>query len=344
MIGSRGDLTEAQASAAVAAIMEGDAPESLVGAFLATLRLKGETAEELTGAVGAIRARMVGAEPFVGLTATLDTCGTGGDGANTLNISTASAVVVAACGVPVAKHGNRSASGNSGSSEVLAELGVDIEAPLDTLRRCLDDLGITFLYAPRFHPGLRHAAPIRRLLPFRTIFNMIGPLANPAGPAYQLIGVPDPRQADLMAHAIARIGVTRAAVVTGHGGLDEVSLNGPTRVLWVEAGTVEARSWRPGEFGLAKVSADELRVSGPIESASRIRALLNGQAGPDRDIVLANASASLLVAGRTGSLAEGVVLAAEAIDQGRAATLLDRWAEMSRGDQLAGDSAIQSSS
>ena len=332
VIGSRGDLTEAQASAAVDAIMAGDAPEALVGAFLATLRLKGESAEELAGAVGAVRARMVGAEAFLGLAPTLDTCGTGGDGANTLNISTASAVVVAACGVPVAKHGNRSASGNSGSSEVLAELGVDIEAPPESLRRCLDELGITFLYAPRFHPALRHAAPIRRLLPFRTLFNMIGPLANPAGPAYQLIGVPDPDQADLMARAIARLGVTRAAVVTGHGGLDEVSLDGPTRVLWVEAGSVEPRAWRPVEFGLAAVSADELRVSGPIESASRIRALLDGQGGPDRDIVLANASASLLVAGRAASLLQGVAIAAEAIDAGRATTLLDRWARMSRGD------------
>jgi anthranilate phosphoribosyltransferase len=331
VLGGRRDLTESQARAAVDAIMAGDAPDALVGAFLAGLRVKGESAEELAGAVGAVLDRMTRPEAFEGLPPSLDTCGTGGDGANTVNISTASAVVVASCGVLVAKHGNRSASGNSGSAEVLTELGVDVEAAPAVLRRCLDELGIAFLFAPRFHPALRFAGPVRRQLPFRTLFNMIGPLANPARPAYQLIGVPDPRQADLMARAIARLGVVRAAVVTGNGGLDEVSLDGPTRVCWVESGEVDVRAWMPEEFGLLAVGAEALRVSGPVESAGRLTALFAGKQGPDRDIVLANAAAALLVAGRVETLGDGVRMASHAIDEGLAATLLDRWARMSRG-------------
>ena len=306
VLGAGRDLTESQARLAVNAIMTGEVPDALISAFLAALRVKGESAEELAGAVAAVRERMTAWEPLQGLPPTLDTCGSGGDGANTVNISTASAVVVAACGVPVAKHGNRPASGNSGSAEVLTELGVDIEADPTILRNCLRELGLTFLYAPRFHPALRFAAPVRRLLPFRTLFNMIGPLANPARPSYQLIGVPNERQADLMAAAIARLGVVRAAVVTGSGGLDEVSLDGPTQVRWVESGVVTSTVWNPVEFGLAPVRADSLRVSGPAESASKIRELFAGSPGPVRDIVLANAAGALLVAGVVGSLGEGV--------------------------------------
>ena len=331
VLGARRDLTEAQSKAAVGSIMAGDAPEAMVAAFLAALRVKGESAEELAGAVEAVRGRMTGGEAFEGLPPTLDTCGSGGDGANTVNISTASAIVVAACGVPVAKHGNRSASGNSGSAEVLTELGVDVEASPEILRRCLGELGLTFLFAPRFHPALRFAAPVRKQLPFRTLFNMIGPLANPARPAYQLIGVPDERQADLMAAAIARLGVVRAAVVTGSDGLDEVSLDGPTRVRWVESGEVHPRTWTPEEFGLAPVRAGDLRVSGPAESASRLKGLFGGSKGPDRDTVLANAAAALMVAGRVGTLRDGVEVASLAIDEGHASSLLDRWGPMSRG-------------
>ena len=331
VLGCRRPLTEAQSKAAVGSIMSGDAPEPMVAAFLAALRVKGESAEELAGAVEAVRERMTGWEAFVGLPPALDTCGTGGDGANTVNISTASAVVVAACGVPVAKHGNRSASGNSGSAEVLTELGVDVEAAPGLLRRCLGELGLTFLFAPRFHPALRFAAPVRRQLPFRTLFNMIGPLANPARPAYQLIGVPDERQADLMAAAIARLGVVRAAVVTGSDGLDEVSLDGPTRVCWVESGEVSRRDWALEEFGLAPVRAGDLRVSGPAESATRLKGIFAGSKGPDRDTVLANAAAALLVAGRVETLGHGVVRAARAIDEGAAIRLLERWGRMSRG-------------
>ncbi len=330
VLGSGQDLTELQTRLAVDAIMTGEVPDAMIGAFLAALRVKGETADELAGAVAAVRDRMVPWEPLDNQGPTLDTCGTGGDGANTVNISTASAIVVAACGVPVAKHGNRSASGNSGSAEVLTELGIEIEADSSVLRRCLAELGLTFFYAPKFHQALRFAAPVRRLLPFRTLFNMIGPLANPSRPAYQLIGVPNERQADLMAAAIARLGVVRAAVVTGSDGLDEVSLNGPTLVRWVESGTVRSAVWQAEEFGLSTVRAEDLRVSGPKESAAKIVEIFAGIPGPARGTVLANSAAALLVANRVETLREGVALASQAIDEGLAASLLDRWARLSR--------------
>jgi len=331
LVGGR-DLDEAEAYAAVAAIMAGEATEAGLAAFLTALRVKGETPDELAGAVRAALDRMT---PWDGPPAgsrppLLDTCGTGGDGANTVNLSTASAVVVAAAGVPVAKHGNRSASGNSGSAEVLAALGVEIEPDPAVLRRCLDELGLTFLYAPRFHPALRHAAPVRRQLPFRTLFNLVGPLANPARPEFQVVGVTGEPQAVLVAGALLRLGTVRSAVVRGEDGLDEVTLGGPTHVLWVEAGTVEPRTWTPDDFGLPAVRAADLRVAGPAESAARLTAFFAGQGGPVRPAVLANAAAALLVAGRVGSLADGVADAAEAVDSGRARDLLGRWGVLSR--------------
>lgn len=324
-VGAGNDLSAAETEAVFGEVLEGRAPEAILAALLAALHVKGETAEELAGAVTAVRARVDrhGLRPVDGA---IDTCGTGGDGANTLNVSTATALVVAACGVPVVKHGNRSASGNSGSAEVLAELGVSIEPEPAVLARGLAELGLTFLFAPRFHPGLRHAAPVRRQLPFRTIFNLVGPLANPLDPPYQLVGVSGERPARLMAEALARLGVRRAAVVTGADGLDEVSLAGPTRVLLVTHGHVDARVWEPAQFGLGAVDVQTLRVSGPAESADRIERLLRGEPGACRAIVLANAAAALQVAGACGDdLREGVRLAAEAIDLGRAADLLDRW-------------------
>ena len=332
---ARGDaLTEAQAHAAVAAIMTGEVPDPLVAAFLTGLRVRGETAADLAGAVAAVRAQAIPWPRATGDVSApvLDTCGTGGDGACTVNISTATAIVVAAAGVPVAKHGNRSASGNSGSAEVLTELGVKIDPELPILVRSLRELGLTFLFAPKFHPALRFAAPVRRLLPFRTLFNLVGPLANPAGPTHQLIGVPDPRLADLMAAAIARLGITRAAVVTGGDGLDEVSLGAATRVCWVEHGRIEVRAWPRDAFGLPPTIPDQLRVSGPAESAQVIRGILAGEPGPTRDTVLANAAAALLVAGAVDELGGGVEQAARAIDTGAAAGLLGRWASLSHSD------------
>ncbi|MBX6315609.1 MAG: anthranilate phosphoribosyltransferase [Isosphaeraceae bacterium] len=328
ILGTGRDLSAEQAGAAVGAIMAGTESEAATAAFLAVLRVKGETAEELAGAVRAVRDRMTVLEDP--LPATLDTCGTGGDGARTVNVSTATAILAAACGVPVAKHGNRSSSGNSGSAEVLAELGVAAEAEPPVVRRCLIELGITFLFAPRFHPALRFAAPARRQLPFRTLFNLVGPLANPARPAYQLVGVPNEAQAELLAHALAGLGLRRAAVVTGGDGLDEVTLGGPTRVRLIERGEVRLETWEPPDFGLPDAPSDALRVAGPAESARCLRRLLDGEKGPVRNVVLANTAAALRVADRVGSLREGVALAAEALDSGAAARLLDRWIELSR--------------
>jgi anthranilate phosphoribosyltransferase len=324
------DISEAEAHAAVGTIMAGEATDAVLAAFLTALRLKGETPDELAGAVRAVRERMSPWDNPIPGVAVLDTCGTGGDGANTVNISTATAIVVAATGVAVAKHGNRSASGNSGSAEVLTELGINIEADPARLSVCLAELGLTFLFAPKFHPALRHAAGVRKQLPFRTLFNLVGPLANPAWPAYQIVGVSGERQGLLIAEALVRLGTERAAVVRGSDGLDEVTLGGPTHVLWIEAGTITPKTWIPNDFGLPAVSAGDLRVSGPTESASRLRSLLAGDPGPVRSSVLANAAAALLVAGRVGSLAEGVQLAADSVDSGRAAGLLDRWRERSR--------------
>lgn len=331
-LGSGHGLTAEEAHAAIGEIIDGQASEAAVGALLAALRVKGETAAELAGAVRAVRDRMTVLPEAGGPRPRLDTCGTGGDGANTVNVSTAAAVVVAACGVPVVKHGNRSASGNSGSAEVLAELGVAFDAEPPIPARCLAELGLTFLFAPRYHPALRFAAPIRRQLPFRTLFNLIGPLANPARPEYQLVGVAGDRQADLVARALADLGTTRAAVVTGADGLDEVTLGASTRVRWVETGEVREDAWEPEDFGLPRVRVEDLRVSGPADSADRLRRAFEGEPGPVRDVILANAAAALRVAGRADDLPGGVEQAAEAIDSGASRRLLERWARFTRGE------------
>ncbi|MBY0396224.1 MAG: anthranilate phosphoribosyltransferase [Thermoleophilia bacterium] len=331
-LGEGRDLSAAEAEAAVGEILEGRATEPALAAFLTALKVKGETADELAGAVASVLAHAATDGLAPAPAGALDTCGTGGDGANTVNVSTATAVVVAACGVPVVKHGNRSASGNSGSAEVLGELGVKIDPDRAILNATAREPGIAFLFAPAFHPGLRHAAPVRKALPFRTLFNLVGPLANPARPEHQLLGVAGDRQADLVAGALSRLGPRRAAVVTGSDGLDEVTLGGTTRVRLVEAGAITTREWSPASFGLDPVPAEALRVAGPAESAARIRELFAGRPGPFRSIVLANAAAALWVAGRCGDdLADGVALAATAIDRGDAASLLERWARLTHG-------------
>jgi anthranilate phosphoribosyltransferase len=331
LAGSR-DLSADEARDAIAAIIAGQSSDDEIAAFLAALKHKGETANELVGAVTAVRGEMkllsTSRSDF------LDTCGTGGDGACSVNISTAAAIVVSACGVPVAKHGNRSASGNSGSSDVLAELGVEINAEESIVARCLDELGIAFLFAPRYHPALRFAAGARKRLGHRTLFNLIGPLANPARPPFQLIGVPSAHLAQLMASALASLGVRRAAVVTGCDGLDEVTLVGPTSVLWIEAGEIREDAWTPGDFQLpTHPSADALRVSGPAESALAIRGVLSGRTGPIRDVILANAAAALFVVGKVASLREGVALSRQALDSGKAGDQLSAWSSLSRSSQ-----------
>lgn len=330
VVAGGGDLSLEEAEGAVGALLSGEGSEALCAAFLTALRMKGESADELAGAVRAVRAGVVDAGLRRPATSLLDTCGTGGDGAHTVNVSTAAAVVVAACGVAVAKHGNRSASGNSGSAEVLAELGINIDADVDVLNRCLEELGITFLYAPKFHPGLRAIAGVRKQLPYRTLFNLVGPLANPARPDFQLVGVAGKGRGDLVAGALARLGTKRAAVVTGADGLDEVSLAGATRVLVVEGGAIVEREWVAADFGLGPAPLAELRVSGPSDSAARICHLFAGEPGAVRETVLANAAAALWVAGER-DLRDGAARAAEAVDSGRAGRLLEKWREVSQG-------------
>jgi anthranilate phosphoribosyltransferase len=312
-------------------ILEGNAPDGAVGAFLTALHQKGESAEELEGAVLAIRQRMIPFETGTSTAELMDTCGTGGDGAGTVNISSATAIVLAACGVRVVKHGNRAATGRSGSSEVLDELGVATDVDPTILLRCLEELGICFLFAPLFHPGLRRVAAVRRQLPFRTIFNLVGPLCNPARPTHQLIGLPREDHARAMALALARAeSIRRAVVVTGCDGLDEVTLDGPTLACIVEPGSIREEVWMPESFNLPRVPSRELFVSGPKESALRLLGMLQGEPGPVRQIVLANAAAALWTLS-PGPLAAGVDRAAGAIDSGAAARLLTRWSLLTRG-------------
>ena len=323
-LGTGRSLSSSETRDAVSLMLGGEATEVAISAFLTALRIKGETADELEGAVCAVRERMTRWQSGLFPESLLDTCGTGGDCANTVNISTAAAIVVAACGMPVVKHGNRAASGNSGSSDVLAVLGVATELEPDLLFRSLADLGIVFLFAPRFHPGLRHLAPIRRQLPFRTMFNLVGPLCNPACPPYQLVGTPFEAQADLLAEVLRRQEhVRRAIVVTGSDGLDEVTLDGPTSIRVIEAGHIDRKILQPSDFGLETQSAATLKVSGPSESAERLKRAFEGEKGPVRDYVLANSATAIWTTGRL-SIRDGMNMAATAIDSGAASRLLER--------------------
>jgi anthranilate phosphoribosyltransferase len=262
----------------------------------------------------------------------LDTCGTGGDGTGTFNISTAAALVAAACGVPVVKHGNRSASGRTGSADVLAALGVQVEGDGARARRCLDRTGIAFCFAPHFHPAMRHVARVRQRLGVPTLFNCLGPLANPAGAPYQLLGVGRPDLLDRMAGALARLGTRRALVVCGEDGLDEVSLSAPTQVREVRGGTVAALRWTPADFGLEPCPLADLAADGPEASAALIRDVLAGRDGPAARVVVANTAAALLAAERVPTLAEGVAQARQAVRDGRARAVLGRLAACSRDD------------
>lgn len=318
-------LTEEEAGAAMGTVMDGEATPAQIGALLAALSVRGETEDEVVGFARTMRARAV---PLRSRDA-VDTCGTGGDGAGTFNISTVTSFVVAACGVPVAKHGNRSASGSCGSADVLEALGVRIDPPVEVAQRMLDEVGWTFLFAPGFHASTRHAVGPRKELGVRTAFNLLGPLTNPAGPAVQVVGVPRAELTQFLARCLQRLGVRRAWVVHG-GGLDELTLSGPTTVASLENGHVASLTVTPEEAGLARASVEELRGGDAAANAEATRAILAGRGGPRRDVVLLNASAALVLAGLAADLREGVARAAEAIDDGRARVLLDRVGEASR--------------
>lgn len=324
----RRDLSEEQMRRLMEAAMTGECGEAETAALLVALRMKGETAVEVAAAAAVLRQHMVQLD--CGPHAVLDTSGTGGDGTGTFNISTAAALVIAGAGVPVVKHGNRAISGRTGSADVLTVLGVVIEGDPTCARRCLEQAGMAFCFAPHFHPALRHVATLRRRLAVRTVFNCLGPLANPAAAKYQLIGVGRPELLDPLSGALARLNTRRAFLVHGRDGLDEVSLSGPTLVREVRGSRVEPREWTPRDFGLSPCTLDELRVDGPEASAAMVRSVLEGTDGPAARVVLANAAAGLLAAERVGTLAEGVTRAAEAIRSGAALRVLQRLTASSR--------------
>ena len=321
----RSDVPEAICQSAVAAIMDGQCDEVSIAAFLTALRVKGEAVDEIVGAARAMIER-AGRVP-TSRTGLLDTCGTGGDELHTFNISTATAFVAAACGVPVAKHGNRGVSSSSGSADVLEALGVHTQLTPEQVGRCLDEVGIGFCFAPIFHGAMRHAAPVRKALRFRTLFNLLGPLTNPANAEFQLLGASRIATAEKLANAAARLGRQRALVVCGNDQLDEVSLWGETVVFVVSPGAVQQHTWSAPTFGLAECSVSELQVDSPAESAARIRAVFSGERSAARDIIVANAAAALIAAQAETDPLVAAGRAARAIESGEAANLLTRFAE-----------------
>ena len=318
----RRELSEPQIRGVVQAMMAGTCPEAEAAAFLVALRMKGETAGEIAAAARVLREHMVCWQPP--RDDVLDTCGTGGDGLGTFNISTATALVVAAAGVPVVKHGNRSVSSRTGSADVLTALGVKIDGDAAHSCRCLNEAGFAFCFAPQFHPALRHVAPLRRRLGVPTIFNCLGPLANPAGAKRQLLGVGRLELLDLMAGALAQLGTTHALVVCSQDGLDEVSLSAATEVRQVRGSEVVALRWTAADFGLKPCKLTDLAADDATESARMVRRVLAGEDHPATRVVIANAAAGLLAAEQVGNLREGVERAAQAITAGRAQDVLER--------------------
>jgi anthranilate phosphoribosyltransferase len=302
-------------------MMTGNATPAQVAGLLMALRVRGETIEEITAGAEALRARMTRIQAPPGA---IDTCGTGGDAAGTHNISTAAAIVVAGCGVPVAKHGNRGLSSRSGSSDVLTALGVNIEAELGLVEEAIRTAGIGFMMAPRHHGAMRHVAGPRVELGTRTIFNLLGPLANPAGVKRQVVGVFAAQWVEPLATVLGRLGAERAWVVHGRDGLDELSTSGPTLVAEWDGSSVRTFELTPEEAGLARSRLEDLTGGDPAHNAEAVRAVLAGVRGPLRDAVLLGSAGALIVAGRTGSLREGVAMAAQSIDSGAAERALDR--------------------
>lgn len=328
-VSSGENLSQAEMADAIDAIMQGRWSETDIALLLTALRAKGETVDEVAGAAQALRKHMA---PIRSTRPNLiDTCGTGGDGSATFNISTAAAVVAAAAGASVAKHGNRRMTSRTGSADVLAELGVNIEADIRTVEACLDELGLAFCFAPLFHSAMRHVGEVRRKLGVPTIFNMLGPLSNPAGAPYQLLGVGRPALRPLLSQALAKLGTCRALVVCGDDGLDEVTLAATTHVSEAVDGTIREFTWTPAEFGLELQPLDALKVDSPAESAAVIRNILAGERGPARDIVVLNAAAALWTVGLAETPVQAANRAATAIDSGAARELLAKLAAKSHG-------------
>ena len=322
------DLSASDAQAAMGIILAGETSPAQIAAFLMALRMKGESVSELAGFARAMRqaARMVNAPgPLI------DTCGTGGDGCGTFNISTIAAFVIAGAEVRVAKHGNRSISGGPGSADLMESLGVKISHDPAEMARAVEEVGIAFLFAPAIHTAMKHAQPVRVDLKMRTVFNLLGPLTNPAGATAQLVGAPSANAAELMAGALAELGLARGFVVHGSDGLDEITTTGSTVAFEIKAGRVERRVLDPADFGVPIAMPADLKGGDAVENLEIARAILSGETGPRRDIVLVNASAALVAAGRAADFIEGMALAARSIDSGAAQAKVDRLVRFTQG-------------
>jgi anthranilate phosphoribosyltransferase len=315
------DLTRAQAREVMAVVMAGEATPAQIGGFLVALRFKGETADEIAGCAEAMRSHVLAVRPD--RDDLVDTAGTGGDGARTFNISTAAALVAAAAGAGVAKHGNRAVSSASGSADVLEALGFRLEQEPARIARSIDELGFGFLFAPSHHPAMRHAAPVRKELAARTVFNVLGPLTNPAGARAQVVGVYSPELVPTIADVLAQLGARRAFVVHGAGGVDELSPAGPNLVCEVVGGDVVRREIDPLDFGVPRCRPQDLVGGSPAENAATVREVLAGTPGPKREAVLLNAAGAIAAGGHADDLPEGYALAAQAVDSGHAAARLD---------------------
>lgn len=320
-------IAEDEAEAAFGAILDGNVPEDAIAAFLVALSDRGETASEIAGAARAMRARMI---PVAAPANAIDVCGTGGDGHHTLNVSTAVSLVVAAAGVPVAKHGNRAASSKAGAADTLEALGLDLDRAVETAEQTLAEIGIGFLFAARHHPTMGRLMPLRKSLGRRTIFNLMGPLANPAQVSRQLVGIARPAYVPIYAEALLRLGTDHSMVISGDEGLDELSLAGGNEVADVRGAELSMRRVSPQDAGLPTAPVEAIRGGDPAYNAEALRRLLMGEHGPYRDAVLFNAAGALLVAGEVESWAEGVEEAAETIDKGLAKALLDCWIAATR--------------
>ena len=322
------NLTETEASQALEEILAGDADPAVIGGLLTALRVKGETVDEIVGFARTMRAHAAPVEcQSVRAEEMVDTCGTGGDGVGTFNISTVSAFVVAGAGVPVAKHGNRSISSQCGSADVLEAAGANVQLTPEQAAHAIDEVGVGFLFAPLIHPAMKHVQPIRRALKMRTVFNLLGPLTNPAGAGAQVIGVFDGSKVADVAQAIARLGVQRAFVVHGEDGLDEITTTGKTRVAEVANGSVTESAVTPADFGVDQADAASLEGGDREANALTLQRILEGARGPRRDIVVVNAAAALVAAGKAEDFAEGASLAAKSIDTGAALDKLHRFVE-----------------
>ena len=322
------DLTAEEASAAMQQVMDGNTPSVALAGLLSALAMKGERPAEIVGFARTMRANAVKLLSPVG--EVFDTCGTGGDRSGTFNISSAAALVVASCGVKVAKHGNRSVSSRCGSADVFERLGVNVAAAPAVVERTLRDAGIAFFFAPTFHPSMKHAAPTRRELGIRTAFNLLGPLTNPAGASRQIVGVPRSELTELLARALLMLGSTRAWVVHGADGIDEISTTGYTKVSECRDGAVHTFYVHPADFGFEKARPADLKGGDAAANAEIVLAVLDGRRGAPRDVVLLNAGAALFVAGRAESVPAGVKLAGAAVDSGAARATLDRMVESSQ--------------